>query len=158
MLVFFLSVTHNWSYFGIPLLITIRPLVEATQGGLKCSVFFFHNFTEKVFFPNSALCLKGLSDVSLNQKKTDVMIMHPYSLTICWLNTANRCTSSAWIILFLQILSACSVLFHCHDEISDVLLLCRSLSVVWTIYALAALLILTVIAMLAKLLLHITVK
>lgn len=33
-----------------------------------------------------------------------------------------------------------------------------SLSLVWTIYALAALLILTVIAMVAKLLLHVTVK
>lgn len=41
---------------------------------------------------------------------------------------------------------------------SDVLLMCSALCLVWTIYALAALLILTVIAMVAKLLLHVTVK
>uniref|UniRef100_A0A3Q3VKE3 Kringle-containing protein marking the eye and the nose n=1 Tax=Mola mola TaxID=94237 RepID=A0A3Q3VKE3_MOLML len=81
-----------------------------------------------------------------------------YFLPVCWPNTANRCISCASIIIFLLILSACTVLSHYHEWISNVLLLYHSLSVVWTIYALAVLLILTVIAMVAKLLLHITVK
>lgn len=56
------------------------------------------------------------------------VIMHQYVLTISWLNTVNRCTSNAWIILCVLILSACSVPFHYHDYMPDVLLLCCSLS------------------------------
>lgn len=39
------------------------------------------------------------------------MIIHQYFLTICWLNTANRCISRARIIVFLLILPVCFSLF-----------------------------------------------
>lgn len=67
---------------------------------------------------HGVFCLKGaIWCISQPKKNRCALIMHHHFLTICWLNTANRCASSARIILCLLILSVCSGLFSlpCYD-------------------------------------------
>lgn len=108
MLVFFLSVTRKLSFCGSPC--WSQFLVIATQGGLTCSVLFY--FLQILFFPNYELSVsEGYLMYFSTRENRCALIMHHHFLTICWLNTANRCASSARIILFLIILSGCFSLF-----------------------------------------------
>lgn len=101
---FCLSVTHNWSYFGSPCWSQSGLLSKLHRVGWHVLCFLLpSNITLSKL---RALCLKGLSDVFLNQKR-----MHHHFLTIFWLNTANRFASSAWIILRLLIPAVCFSMF-----------------------------------------------
>lgn len=74
--------------------------------------FFFTSLKCYSFQTLSALSHRAIWCISQPEENRCAKIMHQYFLTNRWLNTANRCTSSARvIILSLLILSVCFSLF-----------------------------------------------
>lgn len=107
---FFLSVTHKWSYFGSPCWSQSGLLSKLCRVDWRV-VFFFTSFKHYSFQTLSALSQRAIWCISQPEENRCALIMHHHFLTICWLNTVNRCASSAWIILCLLILSVCFSLF-----------------------------------------------
>ncbi len=81
------------------------------RGGLTHSALFCTSFKYYSFQTLSALSQRAIWCISQPEENRCAMIMRHHFLTICWLNTANRCGSSSWIILCLLILSVCFSLF-----------------------------------------------
>lgn len=77
------------------------------------SAFFFFTLLKCYSFQTlSVLSHRAIWCISQPEENRCAKIMHQYFLTNRWLNTANRCTSSARvIILSLLILSVCFSLF-----------------------------------------------
>lgn len=126
--VFFLPVIHKWSYFGSPCWSQSELLskLHRVNWGAMSSFTSVKHYSLQA---QSVLSQRAIWCISQPKKNRCALIMHHHFLTICWLNTTNRCANSAWIILCLLILSACSGLFSlpCYDIwclLTVLLLLC----------------------------------
>lgn len=156
---FFLPVIHSRSYFRSPSWSQSDLLSEPRGVALACALFFF--LLSNIIL--SKLCApprRAFWFICAPEESRCAVIMHQYFLTIFWPSRGNRCSPvPEW---FLSLANPFSLLRFVFINVISLLTsyyCCASPPpTVWTIYALAALLILTVIAMVAKLLLHITVK